>query len=90
MRTRQNDRSYLDKSVERWKLEKLIEAFRLSLSACNSQPWKFILVDDPQLKKDVAKATFSKVISFNTFVPQASVLAVLTLEKPKIIKQIGG
>ena len=90
MRTRQSDRSYLNKPVERWKLEKLIEAVRLSPSASNSQPWKLILIDDPLLKEDVAKSTFSKVISFNKFAPQAPVLAVLTLEKPKIITQIGG
>ena len=38
----------------------------------------------------MAHATFSKVISFNKFAPQAPVLAVLTIEKPKVITQIGG
>ncbi len=90
MQVRQSVRSYLDKSIEKWKLDKLIEAVRLSPSASNSQPWKLILVDEPDLKTKVARATYSNLVSFNKFAPQAPVLAVLTIEKPKIITQIGG
>lgn len=90
MQTRQSVRSYLDKSIESWKLDKLVEAVRLSPSASNSQPWKLILVDDPELKTKVARATYTNLVSFNKFSPQAPVLAVLTIEKPKIITQIGG
>jgi len=33
-----------------------IEAARLAPSACNAQPWKFIVVDEPSLKQQVAAA----------------------------------
>ncbi len=88
--SRQSVRSYLDKRVEDWKLDKLIEAVRMSPSASNSQPWKLIIVDDPQLKEKVAEATYSRLVSFNKFAPQAPIIAVLVIEKPKIITQIGG
>ncbi len=45
---RQSVRKYADKPVEREKMEQLVEAVRLAPSACNSQPWKLIIVDDPE------------------------------------------
>jgi len=87
---RQSTRKYQDKPVEEEKIKALIEAVRLAPSASNSQPWRLIIVDDPSLKEKVARATFSRLISFNKFAPQAPVLAVLTIEKPKVITQIGG
>lgn len=87
---RQSVRKYQDKKVEREKIETLIEAVHLAPSACNSQPWKLIIVDEPVLKNEVAKATFSKAITFNKFAIQAPVIAVLVIEKAKLIAQIGG
>ncbi len=87
---RQSVRAYQDKPVEGWKIEKIIESVRLAPSASNSQPWQLIIVDDPDTKDKVAHATYSSLISFNKFAPQAPVLAVLTIEKPKLITQIGG
>ncbi|MCL1979679.1 MAG: nitroreductase family protein [Proteobacteria bacterium] len=86
---RQSVRAYADRPVEREKLDQLIEAVRLSPSASNSQPWRLIMVTDPALKDQVARATFSALVSFNQFVPQAPVLAVLVIERPKAITQIG-
>lgn len=87
---RQSVRKYTDKTVEKEKIKKLIEAVHFAPSACNSQPWKLIIVDDLKLKNEVAKATFNKAISFNKFVIQAPVIAVLIIEKAKLIAQIGG
>ena len=87
---RQSVRRYQDKPVEREKLQQLIEAVQFAPSASNSQPWKLILVDEPELKDKVANATFSKFVAFNKFAPQAAVMAVLVIEKPKMITQIGG
>lgn len=89
VKLRQSVRKYQAKPVEQEKLRQLIEAVRLSPSASNSQPWKLILVDDPELKNAVAHATFSPAISFNQFTPQAPVLAVLVIEKTRLLTQIG-
>jgi len=90
IKQRQSVRKYSEKKVEREKIEKLINAIHLAPSACNSQPWKLIIVDEPELKNKVAKATFNKAISFNKFAEQAPVIAVLVIEKAKPIAQIGG
>ncbi|MGM0619685.1 MAG: nitroreductase family protein [Bacteroidota bacterium] len=90
IKSRQSVRRYQNKPVERAKIEKLTEAVHLAPSACNSQPWKLIFVDEPELKSKVAKATFNKAISFNKFATEAPVIAVLVMEKAKLIAQIGG
>ena len=90
LHNRQSVRHYQDRPVEPEKITQLIEAVRLAPSASNSQPWKLIIVDAPELKDQVARATFSTLVAFNKFVPQAPVLAVLVVEKPKLITQIGG
>lgn len=87
---RQSVRRYQDKPVEKEKLQQIIKAVHLAPSACNSQPWKLIIVDDPELKNNVAKATFSKTVAFNKFTVEAPVIAVLVIEKAKLIAQIGG
>lgn len=90
IKIRQSVRNYSDKAVEKEKIEKCLEAARLAPSASNSQPWKYIVVDDKELKNKVAKTTFDKLVRFNKFAVQASVIIVIVLEKPKIITQIGG
>ena len=87
---RQSVRKYSDKAVEKEKVELCIEAARIAPSASNSQPWKFIVVDEPELKNKVAKATFSKLVSFNKFAPEAPVIIAIVLEKPRLITQVGG
>jgi len=50
IRTRRSIRSYANKPVEKDKLLKVLEAARLSPSAGNRQPWRFIVVTDPKIK----------------------------------------
>ncbi len=87
---RQSVRKYQCIPVEPEKIAKLIEAVHLSPSACNSQPWRLIIVDEPGLKNEVAKTTFNAAIAFNKFAVEAPVIAVLVIEKAKLIAQIGG
>jgi nitroreductase len=86
---RQSVRSYADRPVEETKLTQLIEVVRLAPSASNGQPWKLILVNEPQLKDKVARATFSPLVAFNKFAVQAPLLAVLVIEPTRLITQIG-
>ena len=88
-RTRQSVREYLNKSVEREKIERCLEAARFAPSARNSQPWKFIVIDEPKLKEAVARKTFDRIISFNRFSLQAPVLIILISERPSITSKIG-
>lgn len=87
---RQSVRKYTDKAVEKDKLDKCLDAARYAPSASNSQPWKFIVIDDLGLKEKVAKETYGPLESFNKFVHQAPVIIAITLEKPKLITRLGG
>ena len=89
IKIRQSVRSYSNKPVEKEKLDQCLEAARLAPSANNSQPWKYIVVDDDELKDKVALATFDKIVKFNKFVLQAPVIIVIVLEKPKLVTQMG-
>lgn len=82
-------RKYKNQSVEIEKIELCIEAARLAPSASNSQPWKFIVVNDPALKEKVTNETYNSLVSFNKFVHQAPVVIAIVLENPKLITQIG-
>jgi len=87
---RRSVRKYQTKAVEAEKLRALIEAVRMAPSASNAQPWKLILVDDPAIKQQVARATFSKIVSFNQFAMEAPVIAVLAVEKHSLLTQVAG
>ena len=82
VKKRQSVRKYSSKPVDRDLIESCVEAARLAPSACNSQPWEFIVVDNPELLHKAAEETFGKVISFNHFSLKAPVLIVLILKKP--------
>lgn len=56
MQQRRSCRAYLDKPVSREDLLKLVEAGRLTPSGCNAQPWKFIVVDEPEAKEKLRDA----------------------------------
>jgi len=83
-------RKYLSKAIAREKIDQCLESARLAPSACNSQPWRFIAVDDPIVVQKVATETYSKLIAFNKFVSNAQAILVILMEKPKLITQIGG
>jgi nitroreductase len=87
--SRQSDRKYSDKQVEKEKLERIIEAGRMAPSACNAQPWKFIVVDEPSLLGKIAEAASAKLIGMNIFVGQAPVLIIIVREKPNISSKVG-
>lgn len=87
--SRQSDRKYSDKAIEKEKLERIIEAGRMAPSANNEQPWKFIVVTDPELLKLVSAAASAKLLKMNMFVSQAPVLVVVVREKPDFSSQVG-
>ena len=86
---RQSDRKYHDKPVEEEKLLRCLEAARLAPSACNAQPWTFIVINDKELKDAVARETSGGVLPLNHFTRQAPILVVLVLEKPNITSRFG-
>lgn len=80
---RQSVRRYADRPVETEKINQCLEAARLAPSASNSQPWKYIVVNEEPLRMDVAKATFSDIQLINKFTLQAPVMVVIVIEKAR-------
>lgn len=90
VRIRQSTRAYdPSRPVEAEKLERCIEAVRLAPSACNAQPWKLVVVNDPDLKNKVADAASAKWLGMNHFTRQAPVLVVLVREEPNLTSKLG-
>lgn len=86
---RQSDRKYSDKPIEPEKLGRIIEAGRMAPSACNAQPWKFVVVTDPDLRKELAEAASARLLGMNSFVSMAPVLIVIVRENPNFSSKVG-
>lgn len=84
---RQSDRQYEARPVDRELVVKCLEAARLAPSACNSQPWKFVVVDEPQLVLQVGEAAAG--MGMNKFAKEVPVIVALVLEKMNLTARIG-
>lgn len=84
---RQSDRKYKNQVVEREKLIQCLETARISPSANNSQPWKFIVVDDFEKKEQIAECSIG--LGMNKFTHQCPVIVAVVLEKQNFMSTIG-
>lgn len=71
IRTRRSIRKFRPKPIPDEKLEMILEAGRLAPSAGNRQPWRFVVVKDPERKRALAKAADNQM-----FIADASVIIV--------------
>jgi nitroreductase len=71
IRNRRSVRSYLDKSIEEEKLNAVLEAGRLAPSASNRQEWRFVVVEDRDVRRKIAEAANGQ-----SFVGEAPVVIV--------------
>ena len=55
IRTRRSIRKYKSEPVPEEELEKILDAGRWAPSASNSQPWKFIVLRDAEMRESVAQ-----------------------------------
>ena len=84
---RQSVRKYKNEAVPEEAVAACIEAARLAPSACNAQPWKFIVVDDQALKQKVGEAAAG--FGMNKFCPLVPCIVVMVLEKPNLVSAVG-
>lgn len=85
---RQSDRAYDNaREVEPEKLERILEAARLAPSACNAQPWKFVVITDKELAAKVGKATAG--LGMNKFAKDAPVHILVVEESANITSLLG-
>lgn len=84
LENRRSIRRYSAKPVEKEKLNKVLEAARISPSASNQQNWKFIVVRDPLKREKLTEATFGQ-----TFVGQAPVILAACGTDPESVMKCG-
>jgi nitroreductase len=84
VRGRRSVRSYKEQEVEIDKIEKVLEAGRLSPSANNRQEWKFIVVKNVETKKKLVRAALNQ-----SFIGQAPVVLVACATESKSIMTCG-
>ena len=87
---RRSVRRYSAQPVSRQVIDKCLEAARLAPSACNSQPWSFIVVDDEKVKNEIVDRAMSGIYRMNAFVKEAPVLVVAITEQSRYIARLGG
>jgi len=79
IRKRSSVRKYGERLVRREDIDECLEAARLAPSACNSQPWEFIVVDAEPVRGRLCDAMLGGIYGMNSFIRQAPVLvAVVT------------
>ena len=86
---RKSIRRYLDQPVERKKILTCIESARKAPSADNTQPWRFLIIDDPQVKQAFSKEAFSGIYSISRFAAKAPVLILILARLDIIANRIG-
>ncbi len=88
-RARRSVRKYSDRPVPRDAIERCLRAVRLAPSACNAQPWRFVVVDDPERRRQLARAAFGPLAGFNHFARQAPVLVTVVMERASFASAAG-
>ena len=90
VRARHSLRKYSGFPVADAVLDKCLDAARLAPSACNSQPWSFIVARTPERVGSLARAAFSGIYSMNAFAEEAPVLIAVVTERSNYAAALGG
>lgn len=89
IRSRRSVRRFDPKSVEREKILTCIEAARLAPSAENVQPWRFLVIDDPEIKTAFGETAFSGIYRHTRWAMKAPVIVVFLAQPDLIANRIG-
>lgn len=87
--TRYSCRNFTSQPVERDKIDACIEAARLAPSACNAQPWSFVVVDEPERLDKAAAAAVSGIYRFSRFITKAPVLIAILADRGSFLTKAG-
>lgn len=87
IKKRQSDRKYAPRPVPREHILQCLEAARMAPSACNSQPWKFVVVDDRATLMEMSDAAIG--LGMNRFTVQVPVLVAVVQENMNLEAKAG-
>ena len=86
---RRSIRKYEERPVEREKIDACLQAALLAPSACNSQPWHYIVIDDPKIKEAFCKEVFTGVYAMSKWAEKAPVLVAVVSDRGNFTSRIG-
>ncbi len=89
VRNRRSIRKYLEKPVDRDIVLSCLEAARMAPSADHVQPWRFLVIDEPELKKNFTDEVFSGIYSSTKFAAKAPVIIVMLAKLDIVANRIG-
>lgn len=84
---RQSCRGYTDKKVSEEDIREILETVRLSPSACNSQPWKFVVCTG-ETAEQLPDILTSKLLPINRWTKEVSTFVVICETKARLLKNI--
>jgi nitroreductase len=86
---RKSIRRFNERKLDRRDVLKCLEAARLAPSAENAQPWRYLVIDDPDVKNRFTDKAFSGIYSVSKFAKKAPVLILVMAELNVITHRIG-
>jgi nitroreductase len=90
IKKRSSVRSYTNKPIPPEVLGSCLEAARLAPSACNAQPFRYIVVDKRELIGQIAEKVCYGIYSFNNFIKDAACLLLVVSDKEGVRRKIAG
>ena len=89
-KSRRSIRNYSTAAIPKRDIARCAESARYAPSACNSEPWKFVIVDDSAQIKKIAKTVLSGPYKMNSFAHNAGAFIAIISEKVKLPAFLGG
>jgi nitroreductase len=89
VQSRRSVRKFKNISVERDKIITCIEAARLAPSAENVQPWRFIVLDEPETITLFSEQAFSGIYRFTGWAALAPVIIAICAEPDVLTNRLG-
>lgn len=86
-RRRLSCRAYKPDPVPREMIEKILEAARIAPSACNKQPWRFLVATDPAVRRKILDAGIIPGIGMD-WLAGAPVILVLGMKRSFITHKV--
>jgi nitroreductase len=85
IKTRRSVRAYSDRPIPAEVMDRMKQALRMAPSACNIQPWHFVLVSDAAAREKIAQAAHKQA-----WMAQAPVIVVACGLPARAYKKMGG
>jgi nitroreductase len=86
---RKSVRKYLEKPVPREHIAQCIEAARLSPSADNMRPWRFVVLDDRALIEKLTAAVCTGISRRTKFIGGAAAIVVILADLNIVVHRLG-